>query len=623
VEDPAPMALRSGLAALFWAGGEPLAAQGGSGVLTVEGVAPLGMLVDTSQFDSSLTKLTKKLGRSTGMKLFMGLNEQKVCEEDEMESDAPGLIKRLSVGRPFCYYNTASNDRVPSSLEEGLIFIAVSQDSTESMEVKWQKGGGGGSKLVALRFKLTDKVAGGRAGGRGQGRGQGRGGGRGGGKGKGGGPSTERQTPREKALAGKDASFMEPTGKNLEHDATQVELVVMPLDVARIRILSHRFTAENVLGASFASLLATALNSLDLFEQLKEMSLLRAQPSMNWSSVLTGIVSTTAVDLRKWDSAAQASLAEACLRLLLKNITRKYELMYSSSSSLSASVKEEVLVRFRTERTSMLDKLKVQIISLFPLSVQQLQLYVTKVDELSTLVPKLPSNGAPLNHLVPGAAEAAAADAADLRRRKKSGGDVHSSPAKGPEQPAPKRGGGGGGGGKGGGGGGSGGKGLGGGLGSGKGGGKGLFGPDQTSSPELAGLAQLYTPAMESWKAQVESLQSQLTAEQAAAKTRLADQEAASKKALDAANVEAASKMEAMKQQLASAEERASKAEGELAQVKASQDSHVQAMVSTAMETATGAKAPEITRLENHIKSLEDQNKLLMQMLGNMSRGPA
>jgi hypothetical protein len=307
---------------------------------------------------------------------------------------------------------------------------------------------------------------------------------------------------------------------------------------------------------------------------------------------------------------------EAGLKLLHNNILQKYEALHRNSSTLSASIKEEVLQRFRNERTQMLGAFKAQMVALFHKPAQEL--YLVKVQEISTLLPTLPGGGAPLQHLIPGAAGAAEAAEADAaadggRRRKKTGGHVHSSPAK-PAEPPPKRSalaGGKGGGGKGGG------KGGGGKGGGGSGGlaGVALFAPGDMSSPQLAGLAQLYTPAMDSWKEQVESLRAELAAERAAAAKKHAEQEDASKKALAAANAEHDAKMAEADKQIKSAEARAAKAEEELVSIKASQEKQVADMVQTAMKTASGAQAPEIQRLENHIKSIEALNDKLLSMM--------
>ena len=105
IASPPPLALRSGLSSLFWVCGEPL--ERTSGKFSVEGVVPIGILADASQFDG-----LSKLGRMRGISLFSGLKElplpsdgQTAATAVNTEANAMDPCLRLSFGQPFCFYN--------------------------------------------------------------------------------------------------------------------------------------------------------------------------------------------------------------------------------------------------------------------------------------------------------------------------------------------------------------------------------------------------------------------------------------------------------------------------------------------------------------------------------------
>ena len=627
VEKPAPLGLRSGLSALFWVGGQPLMMA--SGKFTVEGVIPLALLSDASQFDG-FTGATG-LGRLRGTCLFAGLKElpllDQPCEGMELVTE-PTL--RLSFGQPLCYYNTGSGCLVPSSLDDALIFVAMYQPDASSMHVDVRQDGSGPVKLLCLKFKLTDppvpdeREDGGAAAGAGA-RGGGRGGvgrGRARGKdaaGKGGKP---KQPPpkltaaeklaiaKEKVLAGKVASFMAPTGKNLEHDPKVVKLVLIPLDVSRIRVLDvNKYPLAETLG-DFANVVSTAFDSLPLLAHLREAGLLRPQADTGWGSLFSGLVRSARLDLSAWSGADQSRLLEALIRLAMKNTADKYSTKYSFTTNISRNPRLEIAQEFAADRDQMLAELESKLLPCFHEQVRET--FQAKVDELKpTIELKLPGEGASLNSSVPGAAAAAAAAASkgDSRRRKTSGGAVHDSP-KAPEVLRPLKAG-------------KGGSGKGEGAGGGKGGGargSGLFGGDKDGVPtEFAGLAALYTPAMTSLQGQVEALQGQLSEERKTTVAKIAELEGAHAKAAKELTRQHTAELTAAEKRTSEAEKRTSSIEAEIVQMRAAQAETVQSMVVTAMGTADKAKGGEITRLEEQILMLSQQVKFLQTLLAQQA----
>ena len=631
VTDPPALGLRSGLHAAFWTAGEPLAKH--EGEFTVQDSPPIGMLAATEEFG------LEKVGRAAGIKLYASLREYETSVEEEEEGGGPrrSTCRRLSVGQPFCLYNTGAEQRVPSTVDEAYVFIGVTQSPTvKGGIVQSFSGGGGACKLVAIKFKLIDKreeaveVAvdpdsgkGGRGkGGRGKG-GRGKGG-KGGDKAK----AAPKLTGKEAALAGKEAVFKVAAGGNLEHDATKVQLCFLPLDPVRIRILRDdgEYSLKKVFGTKFADMVQSALDALTLFAPMREYALVRPTST---AIEISGIINLSKMGWDVWPVDKREQQLQAMLTLLMNNIKYKYQNKYSTLTRVSKSVQNDEKMNFDKDVSELVTALKgcLEDLEIFAgycdleiftdwssttdIEARLRATYDAAATRLRREVVLEFQDGGALQQLVPGAQAAAATAAAaaaaakeDRRTRKVSGGGkVDSSPSKETNadpkkgKPPARRGS----------------------LGRGRGLGLGDEGEEGSSPalvpPALAGMAALYTPAVTSLTQQLDALNAQLAEQKAEAARELSSLKGQHAKELQSQRTD-------MQAKITAAEELTKRAEAEVARLGSAlekqqegMDRQVQSMVDKAITTAGAGRSGEIGQLEKQIASLENMNKQLMQLL--------